>query len=179
MDNSNLNGFKKKKKGRSTTIIGDSIVKDIKPHKIRNALPLGEKLYVKSFSGASTECMADHIKPTLRYKPDLIILHTGSNDLRSEKTVEKIAEDILQLAKDSKTTENEIIISGIVPRSDNLNNKGQKVNLHLERLCYDNNIVFIDNNFIKPSKHLNGSGLNLNYQGTAALASNFLNYIKY
>ena len=170
---------RKRAKYRSINILGDSIIKDIKQHKMKESLQKGERIYVKSFSGATTDCMKDYIKPSLRFKPELIILHTGSNDLRSETSEERIAENIIELAINSKSAENEIVISGILPRNDKLNEKGQKVNICLKRLCVENNIVFISNDFIEPSKHLNGSGLHLNFQGTVALASNFLNFIKY
>ena len=45
---------KPKTKYRSTTIIGDSIIRDIKQHRIRKDLP-GNKIFIKSFSGATTE----------------------------------------------------------------------------------------------------------------------------
>ena len=70
--NTNEPTNKKKKKYRSTTIIGDSIVRDIKQHKMRKALP-ENKIFVKSFSGATTECLEHYIHPPLRYKPDLIV----------------------------------------------------------------------------------------------------------
>lgn len=166
-------------KKRSITIVGDSIIKDIKSHKMRKDIPSGEKLYIKSFSGSTTEEMVDYIKPSLRYNPDLLIIHVGSNDLRSNKKEEAIAEEIIKLAKNSKSNENEIIISSILPRNDNLNEKGQKVNVCLNHLCNKNNISFINNDYIISSKHLNSSGLHLNYNGTAALARNFLRYINY
>ena len=40
----------KKRKQRSTTITGDSILKDIGPRKMREAMGLSEKVYIKSFS---------------------------------------------------------------------------------------------------------------------------------
>ena len=47
------------------------------------------KFFVKlrPFTGAKVRCMVDHVKPTiLDDKPDHVMLHTGKNDLRSEKT---------------------------------------------------------------------------------------------
>ena len=42
--------------------------------------------------------LVDHVKPTLRNgKPDHIILHTGTNDLRTEKTTSQIAKSIMEL----------------------------------------------------------------------------------
>ena len=175
--NTNEPTNKKKKKYRSTTIIGDSIVRDIKQHKMRKALP-ENKIFVKSFSGATTECLEHYIQPSLRYKPDLIIIHCGTNDLRSEKSSKIIAEDIVKLAIGVKTEENEVMVSGIVQRNDNLNSKGMQVNDFLKLLSSERNIGFIDNSAIDTKKHLNSSNLHLNYSGTVALANNFLKEIK-
>ena len=167
----------KKKKYRSTTIIGDSIIRDIKQHKMRKALP-GNKIFIKSFSGATTDCLEHYIQPSLRYKPDLLIIHRGSNDLRSGKSPHVIAENIMKLASGAKTEENDVIIRGIVKRNDDLNPKGMQVNSILKLLCAERKIGFLDNSCIDPSKHLNKSNLHLNYNGTVALANNFLKEIK-
>ena len=132
----------KKKKFRSTTIIGDSIIKDIKQYKLKIDLPVGDKIYVKSFSGATVDDMTHYIKPSLAYKPDLFIIHGGSNDLRSEKTPNEIAEEIMNLVMNTKTPDNEIMVSGLVFRKDYLNAKGQEVNNILIDKCKTENIYF-------------------------------------
>ena len=49
--------------------------------------------HVKTFPGATSEDMKSYIEPTLKSKPDEIILHCGTNDLRNEEPQE-IAEKI-------------------------------------------------------------------------------------
>ena len=44
----------------------------------------GDKIYVKSFPGATSDCMQDYVKPTLRY-------NAGTNDLKFEKTNRKLS----------------------------------------------------------------------------------------
>lgn len=166
----------KVKQNRSTTIIGDSIVKDVKPYKMRKHIPKGDKLYAKSFSGATTEDMVDYIKPSLKYNPDLIILHTGVNNLRSNESPEIIADDIINLAWDIKTNFNEIVISGLVARNDDLNYKGEQVNEHLMSKCNERNLFFINNSNIDPRHHLNNTN-HLNFKGTQLLMQNFLECI--
>ena len=119
----------------------------------------------------TTECLNHYVKPSLRYQPDLIIIHGESNDLLSEKTSRQIAEEIIKLAGSVKSDENDVIISGIVRRNDDLNTKALQV-----LFCSDNNIVFLDNSCIE-SKHLNSSGLHLNYSGII-IANNFIKEIK-
>ena len=61
-------------KSNNNTILGDSIIKDIKSHKIKQQLGTGENIFVKSFPGAKTSCMHDYVKPSLKLKSDLFIL---------------------------------------------------------------------------------------------------------
>ena len=39
------------------------------------------KVKVKNHSGATTEDICDFIKPEVRKKPDIIIVHAGANDI--------------------------------------------------------------------------------------------------
>lgn len=167
----------KNKKYRSTTIIGDSLIKDIKGYKLKKAINNGDKVYVKAFPGASTECMEHFVKPSIKYNPDLFILHTGSNDLRKNKSPREIADGIVNLATKIKTSNNDVIVSGIIERCDDLNSKAKKVNELLINKCSMLDIYFLDNSNISPDIHLNGSGLHLNYNGTVELANNFLDII--
>ena len=118
----------KKRNKRATTIIGDSIIKDKKNYAMRQVLP-NERIYMKSFPGAIIGCMKDYIiKPSLKYDPNNIIIHVGTNDLRSTKTPMEIAEEIGNMAHDVKTEKNNVTISGITPRNDDLHIKGCKIN---------------------------------------------------
>ena len=86
----------------------------------------------------------NYVKPTLRDdKPDHIILHTGTNDLRSEKTASQIARSITELTMLLKDNDNSVIVSGIVPRNGNLNNKATEVNNCFSLMCKEQKIPFI------------------------------------
>ena len=175
----NLIVTKKKRRKRNITVIGDSMIKDIEGFKMRNGMNSYEKVFVKPFSGATISCMHDYIKPTLKHNPDVILLHVGTNDLRSSKSAEDIANELINLSTSIKTEENEIIISNIILRNDSLNNKGQQVNTILKESCQNNNLIYCDNSGIIKSYHINSSGLHLKINGTTALANNFLKYINY
>ena len=61
--------------------------------------------------------MTDHVKPTLRdINPDHIILHAGTNDLRTENTASQIAKATIDLVTSLKNDDNTVTVSGIVPR---------------------------------------------------------------
>ena len=65
---------------------------------------------VRPFSGAKVSCMVDHVKRIIRdFKPYHVILHTGTNDLRSEKTPNQIARSVTELAM-ADLTEMEMVV---------------------------------------------------------------------
>ena len=153
------------------------MLKDIEPTKVRNGVKNNVKVYVKAFPGATTNHMKSYANPSKEFNNDLIILHCGTNDLRSNKQPNVIAKDITDLAMDLKSEENDVMVSCIAPRRDNLNQKAIKVNELLQSLCSDHNIHTIDNSNIKTNFHLNNSGLHLNYAGTYVLGGNIVNAI--
>ena len=73
----------------------------------------------------------------------------------SEKTVSQIVRSIAELAMTVKDNDNSVIVSGIVPRNDNLNNKATEVNNRLLLMCKERKIPFIAHSEnIDSSKHL-------------------------
>ena len=83
---------------------------------------------VKHFSGVKTKDMNSYVIPTVKQKPDNIILLKGTNNLKTIDTPEGITMGVINLTMTCKTDTNIVFISGIVPRSDNLNEKASKVN---------------------------------------------------
>ena len=132
------------------------------------------KLVVKHFSGAKTKEMKSYIIPTLEQNPETIIIHSGTNDLKSDSSPEEIARDIINLTKSCKTQANKVILCSIVPRYDNLNEKTTRVNKCLKKECEARSICFIDHRNISPKHNCNRSGLHLNYSGTKKLIENIL-----
>ena len=134
----------------------------------------------RPFTGAKVSCMVEHVKPTIRDdKPNHVILHTGTNDLRSDKTASQIARYITELAMSLKDNDNSVIVSGIVPRNDNLNNKATEVNSRLLLMCKKRKISFIAHSEnIDSSKHLNESNLYLNHNGIKVFAKKFSVFLK-
>ena len=79
---------------------------------------------VRFHPSAKTSCIIDHLKPVFRNKEaDHIILHTGTNDLSSDKTPVQICNDIVNLAASIKGKDVQVKISEIVERNDALNEK--------------------------------------------------------
>ena len=83
---------------------------------------------MQHFPGAKTDDMKSYLVLTIKQNPETIVIHCGTNDLKTEKDHRKIADKILGLAHQCKTDDNTVMISGIVPRNDNLNEDVSKVN---------------------------------------------------
>ena len=184
----NKSGKRKKKESRknskwthdSTTdvqdrkvvsILGDSILKDVKGYELSSE---ENKVLVKSFSGAAVECMTHYIQPTMKLKPDVLILHCGANNLKYEKPPEELAEEIVKLAKDAASlSENtSIIVSGTVERNDTFKDIVKEVNKNLEKMCNKRNIGYLDHPNIKAGAHINRSKLHLNHKLTSLITKN-------
>lgn len=60
--------------------------------------------------------MKAYVVPTIKENPKMIVVHCGTNDLKTVKDHGKIADDILGLAHQSKT-DNTVMISGILPKT--------------------------------------------------------------
>ena len=121
--------------------------------------------------------MIDYVKPELRHKPDIIILHSGTNDIINDvKTVEKMKKLVEEIEKNNGSTE--IVISGLIKRFDrNAIDDIERINEKLKRWCIGKGLTFIDNNNINESC-LNRGKLHLNRRGSSYLANNFKKFIE-
>ena len=65
------------KSGKSVVILGDSMIKHLNGWEMSKRINSKCKIFVKTFSGATTTCMEEYTKPSLRMSPNHFILHTG------------------------------------------------------------------------------------------------------
>jgi lysophospholipase L1-like esterase len=159
-----------------TVVAGDSIIQNLHGWRLSNS---ENHVVVKSFSGATVNDMEDYLKPVLRKEPNKIILHVGTNDLKSvpaNRVAEGIANLGTQIKEESPVTS--IVISSILPRSDNadLSAKALEVNRLTKSICSKNKWGFIEHKTVNKSC-LNSRGLHLNNKGTSVVAKNISNYI--
>ena len=131
-----------------------------------------KRVQVNSFSGANIEDMKDFFTSIIRRKPDEIILHVGTNNLQKDSPC-MTANNILKLAQKIENHGIRSAISLITFRNDDLWAKAKVVNNIL--LSESSNLIEHTN---VTGSHLNRSNFNLNRRGTAALASNFISYIR-
>ena len=158
-------------------ILGDSMIKMVQSSKLSRSA--GQRVQIKTFPGATTTDMKHYVQPTLHTKRKTILLHVGTNDIQ-HKEPKEIVEDMKSLCEGivGRNSSCEIAISEIVRRQDSaLNIKIHETNKLLSNLCEEFNWYYISHSNIN-TKHLNGSGLHLNRQGTATLAKNYINFFK-
>ena len=121
IEQSNPNTLHKKRP--CTIIVGDSTVKHLHGKSIANKTSRDNIILVKPFPGARVKDMKDYVSPDLEKKPELVILHTGTNDLKSDSSSEEIANEITSLALSVKEKGYQIAVSGILPRGDRFSQK--------------------------------------------------------
>ena len=160
------------KQTRKIIIAGDSIVKNIQGHKMAKH----HRVTAKSFTGATVADMADYVKPILREKPNEIIVHVGTNDLKDHDP-RQVANEILNLANTIVGECMKVSISSLTCRNDFVNAKVGKVNKLLLSICHENEWSYIAHTNITSEDLLRG-GLHLSGQGTKELAANFIKHIR-
>ncbi|XP_048580108.1 uncharacterized protein LOC116603374 isoform X2 [Nematostella vectensis] len=154
------------RKPSEVVIAGDSMIKYINGWNLSNA---SQRVNVKSFSGARVSDMADYIKPLIRKKPESIVLHIGTNDLRDSEP-HNVADGVVDLAHQIESADISVAVSGLITRSDSeeLTGRVKETNRLLRSFCNQNGWEFVPNTNIT-SAHLNTKGLHLIKSGTQVL----------
>ena len=154
------------------------MIKELKGYELSRFIKYSKPVRVRPHPSAQIRCLSDHVKPILRNNDaEHVILHIGTNDLRSDKTPSQICDDIIVLANSIRNNNITVSISSIVQRNDGLNEKVLAVNEILADICDKADIKFINNRNIRPDIHLNASKLYLNKKGNSILISNFRKFL--
>ena len=120
--------------------------------------------------------MDDNIKPTLRHKPQYIILHVGTNgalNLQPNEILDKILELKQKIEKTNK--DRKVIILTPTYRFDN-REAGNTVS-ELTNMLINLKVSIVNNNNIN-QKHLRYKGLHLNSCNSSRLAMDLISVIK-
>ena len=98
--------------------------------------------------GATTADICDYIKPELRHKPDVIIIHCGTHDIEKEiNTVKKIKNLVKEIDEYDKQNPPKVVISSLIKRYDkDFNDDIANINEKIQRFCNGRGLSFIDNN---------------------------------
>ena len=81
-----------------------------------------------------------------------------------------------------KNNDNHVVVSSIIVRGDNLNEKAADVNSHLLRMCNESNIGFKDNSNISLEHIQRGGkfgGINLNERGVDVFKQSLIDIISF
>ena len=121
--------------------------------------------------------MKHYVSHDLEKKPDLVILHNGTNNLKSVSPPEEIANEIISLSLSVKEKGHQIAVSRILPRRDRFSKKAKDVNECLEIKCKDHNVNVINHKNINTRSHLNQDRLHPNRKGKHMMENNFSTFI--
>ena len=133
---------------------------------------------VKHFPGATRETLLEKMENLLKSKPDVLILHAGTNDLPKNinrlNNLRKVHRKYLELSPETK-----LVFSNIIIRKDkpNLDKHRKDVNARMKNFCKQKDIGLIDNCNLE-EHHLDTKKLHLNNKGNSAFAKNILHFIE-
>ena len=146
---------------------------------MHKSLKRKHNITVKAFGDSTIKHMEHYSKPPLERNPELVILHIGTNDIKSNKSPSEIASNIHDLTERREQGERKVAISALIPRNDSeeLAKKSDMVNIALKKLCEGKGTDLIKHTALT-TRHLNGSNLHLNRFGTTIFAKDFMRYIR-
>ena len=161
------------KERKRVYVPGDSIINGVE----EKGLSRNHIVKVRKYPGNNTEDMIDHVKPIIRKKPDLIIVHFGTNDITVGKDTDKNTQKVIDMVK-AESPDTEIAVSLCTVRKDKQGfaKKVDSLNAILREVATRNNV------YLKDNKNIDDTGqgmkkLHLNRKGTSFLANNFKNFI--
>ena len=127
-------------------IVVDSMIKNI----TGTGISRSNTVRMRPHPGATTVDICDYIQPELRHKPDVIIIHCGSNDTENENNaVKKIKKLVKEIESPPK-----VAISSLVKRYDKdfnddiVDDVDVDINEKFQRFCNSKGLSFIDDNNI-------------------------------
>ena len=124
-----------------------------------------------------TEHICDFIKPEARKKPDIIIVHAGTNDftnnIKSFENYKKITDTIKSKLTNCKYTNSNVVMRKDKPDKEK---KVKEFNSRLSKFFSKNKIDIIENENVDGSC-LSFKELHLNKKVNSYLANNFLNFL--
>ena len=157
---------------KKITVIGDSMVNFLRSDEMSSA---NNTVNIMKYPGSTTDDMVDYVRPLTRKKPDVIIMHVGTNDLtKGVNTMSKVRKIVSVIQEVDSTRNIQLGFSSIVQRADKDYSKEIKdINTRLKSYCLGKGLIFVDNSNIGESC-LNNSKLHLSKKGTQLLSQNIL-----
>ena len=78
-----------------------------------------DSVKIRCHPGATTDDIIDYIRPTVRKRPDMIIIHTGTNDIQNKvNTFQKVRKVITTIKEIDVNNEIQIAFSIVIHLDD-------------------------------------------------------------
>ena len=96
-------------------IVGDSMIKHVNGSEVSR----DNSVKIRCHPGATADDTIDYVRPTARKKSNMIIIHTGTNDIQNEvNTLQKVRKVITTIKEIDVNNEIQIAFSGVIHRND-------------------------------------------------------------
>ena len=114
-NNKENHGVIKSTSKKEIMIVGDSMIKNVN----RREVSRDDPVKIRCHLGATTDDIIDYVRPTARKKPDMIIIHTGTNDIQNKvNTLQKVRKVITTIKEVDVKNEIQIAFSSVIHRDD-------------------------------------------------------------
>ena len=165
--------------------IGDSNLKRLRVGYLAGLVD--RNAYIKKFAywGATARHLRHYIDIGLESKPEIVIIHGGTNDIagsnKNDHHAKHVASELIQTAVKAKENGvREVYISSVLAvRNPAEDSRGKEVNRYLKAFCREENITFVDNSNISTGFLEEEDNVHLNGWGCKELTKNFAHYLNY
>jgi len=171
------------KQRKRVEIFGDSMIGGVKGQ----YMSAKNNFKIHSYGGGTSEDMLDLVRIGMRRKPEIVILHSGTNDVTSEINTLDMLEKTVDFIKSENEATN-VAISLVLSRNDQHKNKNSEIkdiNNKIKTFCRQRSIGVIEHSSfdvsclsqVKNTAYGKRGGLHPNPKGNAVLAKDFVNYV--
>ena len=133
---------------------------------------------VKNFPGTTVERINEEFNNILQSKPNLIIIHDGTNDLATKINPLNHLRKILRKGNEL-SPKTKLAFSNVIVKKDkvNLERDRKHISSRMQNFCQQKGIGYIDNSNITEN-HFGMKKLHLNSKGNTEFAKNLINFVK-
>jgi len=166
-----------KNKKKYIEVVGDSMLNNIDEIRLNSNRSRKYNIKIRNHPGATSIDILDHLKPVIRKKPDVIIIHAGTNDITADINYLKNVKVAVKMIK-TESPETKICFSSIIRRFDIKRGKEKvdEINKKLKNYCQQQEIDIIYNENITEDL-LGRKKLHPNIRGKSVLVKNLISYL--
>ena len=104
---------------------------------------------IRCHPGAATDDIIDYVRSTARKKPDMIIIHTSTNDIQNKvRTLQKVRNVITTIKEIDVNNEIQItLLTAMICDDQDIEEEIKEINRKLENLCKGKGTKLINSNY--------------------------------